>query len=173
MKNRQIKYFLTFGWVLCAAIIFFSSLKSQLVLSEELKLATNTIFPQGWGFFTKNPQDFAINIYKIENKKLILIDIKNQSFKNRLGFSRSARIIGYEMSTVVSDIQNKDWVRNTDGNIYSNIDDKIVDVENREYFNHLKKGEYLVKLYKPIPYAWSNDNQEKFNPFSVVKIKIK
>ena len=34
------------------------------------------------------------------------------------------------------------------------------------------KLKYLLKLYKPIPFAWANKNQEKYAPFSVAKIKI-
>jgi hypothetical protein len=27
-------------------------------------------------------------------------------------------------------------------------------------------------MYKPIPYAWANKNQEDNNPYSLVKVKI-
>lgn len=172
MKNYRFKNLLILSWTLCAFLIFFSSMKSQLILSENVKNITNIIFPQGWGFFTKNPQDFALNIYRIKNRKLEILNVNNQSLKNSFGFSRSARLIGYELSTIVSDIPNKVWVKNKTGDIYDNINDKTILINNRPYFNHIKKGDYLIKLYKPIPFAWANDNQEKFNPFSVVKIKI-
>lgn len=173
MKNFKFKSILIFGWIIFGLLVFFSTMKSQLILNDDLKEFTNKIFPQGWGFFTKNPQDFALNIYKINKGKLELIDISNQSIRNNFGFSRRARMIGYEMSTVVEDIKVSDWIKNTDGNIYSNLNDKTININNKNYFSHLTKGEYLIKLYKPIPYAWSKMNQEKYNPFSVAKINIK
>ena len=173
MKNFKIKFILVFGWTIFGLSVFFSTLESQLILNNNLKEFTSKFFPQGWGFFTKNPRDFVLNIYKIKNGKLEPIDISNQSLKNHLGFSRSARIIGYEMSIIAGDIKNTDWKQNIDGNIYSNINDITITINNKYPFKHLTKGCYLMKLNKPIPYAWSKSNQEKFNPFSIAKISIK
>jgi antimicrobial peptide system SdpA family protein len=173
MKNFKIKFILIFGWSLFGFSILFSTMKTQLVLSNNLKEFTSKLFPQGWGFFTKNPRDFVLNCYKIKNGKLELIDISNQSLKNHLGFSRSARIIGYEMSIIAGDIKNTDWKQNSDGNIYNNINDTTITINNKYLFKHLTKGDYLIKLNKPVPYAWSKYNQEKFNPFSIAKISIK
>lgn len=173
MKNLKIKLILIFGWTLCAILILFSSMKSQLILTENHKEFINKIFPQGWGFFTKEPQSFELAIYKINSGKLEKIQTLNQSFENRLGFSRSSRMIGYEMSEIASKIKTSDWINNTDGNIHSSLKNKTIVIKSDYKFIHFHKGTYLMKLYKPIPYAWSKQNQEKYNPFATAKIQIK
>ncbi|PWB25858.1 SdpA family antimicrobial peptide system protein [Flavobacterium sp. HTF] len=172
--KRAIFFKLTLicGWILFGVSVFFSSLKSQLILNENLKEFTNKVLPQGWGFFTKNPRDFVLRIYKIRNGKLEEMDISNQSLKNRLGFSRSARIIGYEMSIIAEKVKNNDWKQNSTGNIYDNINDKMIVINTDFSFKHVTKGNYLLKLYRPIPYMWAKFNQENFNRFLVVKVCI-
>jgi antimicrobial peptide system SdpA family protein len=172
MGTNNYKNVLTFIWTLLAILIFFSSLKSQIVLNEDIKNTITIIFPEGWGFFTKNPRDLAMEIYKIENGKLKLLDGTNGSSTNLYGLSRSARLIGYETSTAVSEIDSKQWTNCKTRNIKDNINIKTYVIKKRNYFNHLKAGVYLVKAFKPIPFAWSKSNQQKFNPFSVIKIQI-
>ena len=173
MKELEFKLIIIFGWTLFGLTVFFSSLKSQLILNENVKTITNNLFPQGWAFFTKNPRDLVLRIYKIEKGKLLEIDISNQSLKNKMGFSRSARIIGYEMSKVAETVKITDWKQNSTSNIYDHLNDKTIIVNSQFPFKHLTKGEYLLKLYRPVPYAWAKFNQEKFNAFSIAKINIK
>ena len=151
---------------------FFASQKSQLIINDNFKKNISLIFPQGWGFFTKNPRDLVLEIYIIKNKKLYYIDVSNLSLKNKFGFSRSSRVIGYELSTIASKIQKNEWKESTNKDINNHINDKAIILQNNATFNYLKKGEYLIKAFKPIPYAWSKSKQEKFNPISVVKIKM-
>ena len=173
MKGLRFNLILIFGWISFGICVLFSSLKSQLILSENIKELVNQIFPQGWGFFTKNPRDLLLRIYKIENSKLTEIDISNQSFKNRFGCSRTSRMIGYEISKLAESVKMTDWKQNLTGNIVDNINDKSIEVKSKYLFRHFTKGEYLLKLYKPIPYAWARFNQEKYNHFSVAKVNLK
>lgn len=173
MKNLNIKFILTFCWIIFGSTVLFSTLKSQLILNDSSKEFISKVFPQGWGFFTKDPQDFELSIYRIKNNKLEPIKMSNQSLKNYFGFSRSARIIGYEMSTVVKELTTNNWIKNANGNIYSHLNDSTINIKSTHLFKYLTTGEYLIKLYKPIPYAWAQQNQENYNPFSIAKIKIK
>lgn len=172
MKNLITKLVIIFGWVLCTTLILFSTMKSQLILAENHKEFINKIFPQGWGFFTKDPQDFELNIYKIRNGKLEKIKTLNQSLENKFGFSRSSRMIGYEMSTIAQEIKSTEWIQNTDNNIYSSLKNSTIVINNKVKFRYFSRGSYLIQLYKPVPYAWAKQNQEKYNPFSVAKIQI-
>ncbi|KOP37674.1 SdpA family antimicrobial peptide system protein [Flavobacterium sp. WLB] len=173
MKYILFKTMLILGWSLFGVFTFFSSLKSQLIINENVKEVSNKISPQGWGFFTKNPRDPILSIYKIKNGELLEIDISNQSLKNSCGFSRSARMIGYEMSKVAEKIRIKDWKQNLNGNMSDHLNDSVISIDSKHQFRHLTKGEYLLKLYSPIPYAWAKFDQEKYNRFSVVKVNIK
>ena len=167
-----LRKFIFLLWSMLAVLVFFSSFETQLVVNDNLKRKLNIIFPEGWGFFTKNPRDLGLEVYKIENNKIRLLDASNHSYKNYFGLSRSARLVGYEASTVASEIQKNQWVKGNNSNLSHHLKDSTMVFSDKKYFNHLTKGEYLLKLYKPIPFAWANKNQEKYAPFSVAKIKI-
>ena len=66
-----------------AVLVFFSSFETQLVVNDNLKRKLNIIFPEGWGFFTKNPRDLGLEVYKIENNKLIKQSTRNNCLKEK------------------------------------------------------------------------------------------
>lgn len=155
-----------------AFFILISALKSQLLLNEKTKETLVKIFPEGWGFFTKNPKDPEYKIYIIVKNKLQLLSLTNQSIENKFGFSRKSRMIGYEISTLLSDVQENEWIKDTTKNINTHLNDKIIKIKNKYKFKHLNTGTYIIKRCRPVPYAWAKQNQEINNPFTVVKIKI-
>ena len=63
MRKLLIKRFLILCWGMFAFFILISALKSQLLLNEKTKETLVKIFPEGWGFFTKNPKDPEYKIY--------------------------------------------------------------------------------------------------------------
>ena len=173
MKNLILKFLIILCWMLCATIILFASLKSQLVLAENQKEIVGKIFPQGWGFFTKDPQSFALNIYSCKNNKFTKVNILNQSLKNNFGFSRASRMVGYELSMVAQKIKTNEWVSDQSKNIYNSIKNRTIIIHSDYNYSYLSKGIYVLELYKPIPYAWADQNQAKNNPISTAKILIK
>lgn len=173
MKIKIIKILIFSLWSFFGFLVFFSSFESQLILNDKLKTFFNSITPEGWGFFTKNPRDFVLEVYEIKNDKIYQIDIKNNSPNYYFGMSREARLIGYEISTILEEISKKKWVDSKTKNIYKHISDITIEVKNKRYLNHFKQNKiYLIKIFKPIPYSWSKKNQERFNPFYIIKFKL-
>ncbi|MDC8101450.1 SdpA family antimicrobial peptide system protein [Chryseobacterium rhizosphaerae] len=159
-------------WIFIIAIIFFSSLKSQVVLGEKLKMQINTLFPEGWSFFTRDPQEPLLEAYKIENNKLLDIPLSNSSKENLFGFSRKSRVQGFEASIIISDVPSKLWIEDTGNNYEKHISDRAFSIRLKKSNNYFKKGLYLFVLKKPIPWAWANKNQEKFTPYSSIKVNL-
>ena len=148
-------------------------MKEQVVVSRKIKKYVGTFFPEGWGFFTKNPRDLQFEVYKIENKKVSRIDMSNHSAFNYFGLSRKARVIGYESSVIANEIDKKKWKKNEVKDISGFINDSSAVISQKKEFKFLIPGEYIFKMYEPIPYAWAKKNQEKNNPYSFVKVTIK
>jgi antimicrobial peptide system SdpA family protein len=167
-----LKKVILFFWIIICGLIFLSSLKSELVMNRDVKFFISTIFPEGWGFFTKNPRDELLEVYKIENGKLIFFNFSNHTKKNCFGLSRSSRVIGYEASIILSSISRDDWKKSQTRVIKNHISDSIIQVKTDKNFHYITRGEYLFKIFKPVPYAWAKLNQKSNNPFSVVKIKV-
>jgi hypothetical protein len=160
-------------WIFMITIIFISSLKTQVVLSEKLKMELNTLFPEGWSFFTRNPRESLLEVYKIENNRLVYLPLSNSSKENLYGFSRKSRVKGFEASIIVSDIPTKLWTEDVGRNYANHLYDKAIEVKLKKSNNYFKNGFYLFIVRKPIPWAWANRNQEKFTPYSFVKINLK
>lgn len=159
-------------WSLSAVVVFFSSMEEQVVVSKKVKEQVNMIFPEGWGFFTKNPRDLLIEVYEVDNGKLKPISMANQTFSNFLGLSRKSRVIGYEASALANKVKKSDWTTKQTKPLEAFIDGDAIEVKGEAGFAHFTQGEYLFKLYKPVPYAWSKMNQNKYNPYTIAKIRI-
>lgn len=169
----RIKETLVFSlWSLLAFIVFFSSIEEQVVVSKKVKEQVNMIFPEGWGFFTKNPRDLLIEVYMIDNGELKPVSMANHTFSNFLGLSRKTRVIGYEASAIANKVHKRAWKTEQTKPLEYFIEDKAIEVKGEAGFAHFVAGEYLFKLYKPVPYAWSKMNQNQYNPYTIAKLRI-
>lgn len=172
MKDKFFEKIIFLCWLLLSIIVFFSSIDEQLVVSNKLKKQINTIFPEGWGFFTKSPRDQMLDVYRINNDSLEYISMSTHSKRSLFGLSRSPRIIGYESSMMINEIPIEKWKNDISANFLNHIKDTAFIIKRKEHFKYFKEGEYLFNIYRQIPYAWSNNNQERNNPIRIVKIGI-
>lgn len=127
--------------------------------------------PQGWGFFTKDPRDNQLDVYKIENEKIKRVTIKNFSMKTYFGVSRKARFIGYESAQIINSIDEKYWKSDIFGNL-SELNNDIIFKYDNDSLKYLTKGTYIFITYKVIPYKWAKNNQEKNNPIEFAFVEI-
>jgi antimicrobial peptide system SdpA family protein len=169
---KKYNYLALISWLFLTSLVFFSSMKEQIIVNKEVKKYVSTFFPEGWGFFTKNPRDPQLEVYKIEDEIAKKINMSNHSAFNFFGLSRKARVIGYESSMIASEIDKKKWKSNQTEKITYFVNDSSIIVSRKKGFKFLIPGDYILKMFEPIPYAWANKNQENNNPYSVVKVKI-
>lgn len=158
-------------WTVISLLVFFSSFREQVFVSTHLQKHIGIIFPEGWGFFTKNPRSSLLEVYKVEGNTLVSSTIRNQSIKNRFGFSRKSRVIGYESSMLANEINVKNWSKDRMENLHSLKEDTVYNITN-ESNKYLNKGKYLLVSYKMIPFAWSKSKQELNNPISYVYVNV-
>lgn len=171
-KFKIYKISLTLIWIFFISVIFVSSLKTQVVLSEKTKTQFYTLFPEGWSFFTRNPREPLLEVYKIDNGKLISMPLSNSSMINSFGFSRKSRVKGFEASTIISEIPSNLWKENKGNNYIKDINDNFVNVKYKKSNHYFNKGKYLFVLKDPIPWAWASKSQDKYAPYSAIKINI-
>ena len=170
-----MKYIFIFLWGSLVALIFFSQLKNQFIIPKYISEKVAYTFPQGWAFFTKNPKtEKNILVYEVINpNKILLLSFKNQSFRNRLGFSRDARVLGMESGFIASSFSKKKWNKSIYGNIKSINIKNYLNYELKSDFKFFKSGRFYVFVeYNTIPLAWSKLDQEKFNPIEYIVIKM-
>jgi antimicrobial peptide system SdpA family protein len=159
-------------WSFIILMVFFSSFKEQVFMPKSLQINFATIFPEGWGFFTKNPREPLIEVYRANKNNLSLVTLKNQSVENFFGLSRKIRVVGYESSRIVAQIPQKFWTKDIMSNLGKLPKTKTFDYMDKK-LNHIKNGLFLFIIYEPIPFAWSNSNQEENNPIKYIYVNIK
>ena len=172
MRNSIKGKLILFFWILLSLLVFFSSLKEQVVLKSKLKSTIQVIFPEGWGFFTKSPRDSVLDIYKVNKDNLEKISVKNNSFENMYGFSRKARIIGYEGSIVTNLIPLSEWKIENISNLDSMSKSSSYILKTDLNYSYINNGTYLFILYEPIPYSWSKYNQAQIQKVKYTKVII-
>ncbi|RKR05125.1 antimicrobial peptide system SdpA family protein [Flavobacterium sp. 90] len=166
------KTIITSFWAVLVFFILFSNNPSYPILSHNTKKAFSYLFPQGWGFFTKDPKEVTIDVYQMEKKNMKLVTINNFSSQNLFGLSREARYIGYELGKLEQYIPKKAYVNKLGfvGKTYPGIS-TVVKIPFIPKFYSLDK-EYVIFQYKIVPFSWINKNQEQYKPYLVAKIKF-
>lgn len=118
----------------------------------------NSTMPQGWAFFTRNPREPQINLYKIENNNFLVLLNESPSLNIDLAFGlkRTDRRISIAMGAVAT--QHFNW-KNYTGNLKSLLSDR----EFNRYSNKntddskLTTGNYIMISEERIPWAWAKN----------------
>ncbi|OUS00183.1 hypothetical protein A9Q84_03090 [Halobacteriovorax marinus] len=143
---------------------------NDLIQSKKIKSNFVTFLPQGWAFFTKNPQEVKAIAYKVEGKKVVEFNKTGNRIHYAGGLMRTQRILGREVSDILvsyNSVKEKyDFKTMTEALLGKSI--KIVN-------NSITKklcGNVIVNLYKEAPWVWfANGIKERpFNQF--VKLEI-
>ncbi|WP_414649023.1 SdpA family antimicrobial peptide system protein [Chitinophaga sp.] len=161
-------------WVVCGTIVVLSSFNTTIYLNDTLVRNTRYLFPEGWGFFTKDPKESLVDIYCINEQDSTLneLDLSNTSRRNCLGLSREARMRGYEMSMLVSQLSQQCWTKDTTLDIRTHLMDSGYVLKTPNRFQYMTSGLFLLKMRPPVPWAWSSMDQEKYTPFKTLKIVV-
>lgn len=151
-------------WALCLSaiclIIACTVRESVFVFGDNVKRVVNSFVPEGWSFFTRSPREEMADIYQITNHGLEKISMQCSSPRNLLGVSRKSRKIGMEISVVAARLQDSLWIKNkhvTD--IAKPTSLKINEVHIDADMAYLKKGDYVIEAFLPIPWAWSKSTR--------------
>ncbi len=156
---------------------FISTLSQNVVpISAEEKSIITFFFPQGWGFFTKNPRDAKYRLYKLaEAKKPQLVNFKITAPQNLFGFSRKGNRICIDLIRLRTLLPKpSEWVE-------SNLDeDEFIFPKNEldtiqldpDDILYIQPGKYLIKEYLITPWNWlqypeSNTGENKYYAFEL------
>ncbi len=134
----------------------------------------HTLFPQGWSFFTRNPKENRLIIFRLKsNYKLKEIDIRNSAPNNYYGISRLNRIKGIELSMIDSQVGPNSWVQCDTEKDQKNAIDTLMPqiVINRTCINSLC-GLYILKKESPIPWAWHKNANRLEMPAKIAKVYV-
>lgn len=161
--------------------IFFNVIVSSFPynpLSQDLPWLTRSnvvrfkfFFPEGFAFFTRNPQEVSYSIYAFDDQSIHLINLKNGSVSNYFGVSKTSRYKLIKLQEIVAQVDPEDWKKTKiDLDQLLQSYDTIQSVDTA-YNSNYYEGMYLITAAKPIPWAWAtldNVNQE----YSYIALKV-
>lgn len=167
-----------FGFFLIGYVMVGSLPGATISISKISKIQTVSIFPEGWAFFTKNPQDEDYIIYSFDkgnqNKYEKIIN-PTSSPKNFFGLNRISRLQSQEIGSAIHFIQDSSWVT-IKGNINSN--DSIIKkikptlipiISKHPYFT----GTYILQKIAPVPWAWIKDFKPNYAKSKIIIVEFK
>jgi antimicrobial peptide system SdpA family protein len=131
----------------------------------------NTIFPESFAFFTKDPKDKQLELFNVTNGVIEKINIKTNALENKFGLSRVSRRKAYELGMVIQNIPDSIWQK-VEGNKIPKL--KLAKPYSIDRPNNLKlisNGQYLIYYYKPIEWEFNHLKTTSKGDYVYVEIK--
>lgn len=136
------------------------------------------LFPQGWGFFTRDPREPKYKLYRMEGGAPKLVNFQITSSKNSYGFSRLGSRIGMEMQRVKEQLPPPaTWQTSTVDLEKMQLDSIAYPCTKpiaKEKLHYIKAGNYILKEYQLSPWSWAKyqgrySKTFKYVPFQLIK----
>jgi len=116
------------------------------------------IAPQGWAFFTRDPKERVVRLYKIQKNELIYIN-KTTSLSSRdiFGVKRDKRWISIELAGIIANVEtSKKWEEFRNTTFHEAAKSlEITDTVKVKKNSLLDEGEYMVCISRRLPWAWA------------------
>ena len=162
---------LILGWLVgCVIIICTSVGYTPFRLKASNKINAFQMIPQGWGFFTRNPREEKLIVYKKENNSLRKITQPNFSRENLFGLSRKGRMRQLQVGNLILPYYKQ---MRPCGSIdpLECTSDTVLMVKSP--FEHsMLKGEYLILKQATLPWSWSKNRKDQYNPYEILQIHV-
>lgn len=167
-------FWLTFLLIVAGTFLPYNPLTPPLTY----KTYVVSVFPQGWGFFTRAPQESNLYIYVQEGDTWKNASrMPNSSLQNLLGLKRSARSQGSESGILINTLAEKGIVwheAKSMGHLKSLAD--TAHIETIQIKNTVKNTTLCGALWfvtqGPIPWAWSKHADNIDMPIHYLKLNI-
>ncbi|WET67880.1 SdpA family antimicrobial peptide system protein [Sphingobacterium sp.] len=178
MRNFNFKkplyvYVIWLFWcyLIYSTLISFTPINSSYG-SYDYKKKVGLLWPQGWGFFTKNPREALVDVYFVDSHDTLKVNFKNFSKENYFGLSRKSRYLNYELSLMLNEISRSSWQQQISNKYFPNQlqADTVIMKQRLSYF---KPGEYYFVQHKQIPLLWQGNDQDKNVPYLFAHIVLK
>lgn len=135
------------------------------------KSKMNALVPQGWAFFTKDVHKDYFNIYSLEGKKIIPIQLKSSQLSQCLGIIRDNRIINHKIGSILKNIdiglryKFKGNINKMPLNILSKVSVKVKEP--------MVYGTFLIEEGEPLPYDWYKSDLKINTTMNYILLEIK
>ncbi len=168
---KPIIWFLIVGGSISFSFIA-SNTDNPVRLANSNAQEINSLFPQGWAFFTRDPREEIIRLYEQEEKDYIYLN-KSSSLlvADIFGIKRHKRRLSSELAEIIKKIPSKSWMSYENEKLFESMSLlKVTDTLKNEFKNNILKGEKIIYRSKRVPWAWSSSNVKM--PYMLAKVYI-
>jgi len=143
-------------------------------LSYNAKAPVFVLAPQGWGFFTRNPREEEIFVYREINGKWLKCNISYGDPSFYFGASRNARKIIVEELQLVSQIKDSTmWVNGDLTNTLSYTFNRLPVLKLSAFTTSPElSGDFILMKQKNVPWAWSKNYDDITMPYKCVHVHL-
>ena len=139
-------------------------------LPFSLNLKVHDWFPQGWGFYSKDPRDLTFEIIDLKDGEEA-VQWPNNRIENGFGLSRKGRSQGIEAGRLIANINDDDWKKIENNPVDELRKMKSITVKN-DSPNPTIKGDIGFIYQEPIPWNWAK-NKSLIMPSKIVRLTVK
>lgn len=127
-----------------------------------------SLIPQGWAFFTKDPQEAELVTYRASAEDQYRpVMVRNERSWMTFNFSRYGRFQAREYGFIAESIPKDLWIECKKDFEKCVKESKTYQYHNRTVIRSFC-GSYLFSMEPPVPWAWSK--REVFMPRKIVKV---
>ena len=135
------------------------------------------LLPEGWKFFTRDPQEPQIKLYTLTGDGLGReLHFQNATASNDFGFSRRGRIFAIGLSSALGRVPAAAWAPCHQGPIECGkpLPTVVIELDKaRPAERYLPTNrDLIVYVAKPVPWAWSRSPHEVHMPGRVVHLRF-
>lgn len=142
---------------------------TRLPLQKEINIPS--WFPQGWGFFSKDPRDPYFSVVNISDSALA-VAWPNSLPENYFGLNRYGRSQGIEAGLLISKVPEKDQSECKESPYLCLTKSKVaMELENTSPDPTIC-GDIGFIFQEPIPWAWSKNGKKIEMPSKIVRVSI-
>ncbi|ETT84686.1 SdpA family antimicrobial peptide system protein [Bacillus mycoides] len=156
-------------------IIFYSIVAalptSAISLDLEKRTFIRSVYPQGWGFYSKDPRTDMFNVYNVKEKKQA-VQWPNNRIANGFGLVRYGRGQGTEMGMISALVPEDKWSVCKKDELQCLVESKEkVHVKNTTP-NPTLCGDLGLTATKPKPWAWAKYGDKITTTSKIVRVEV-
>jgi antimicrobial peptide system SdpA family protein len=158
---------------LCALALYTALPFNPIQVSSERRAFVRTLFPEGWKFFTRNPQEAQLVPYRlVDGRWLSASLLPNSRPSNLFGLGRWGRAQGVEMGILLARLGDARWT-DCDEQPTTCLEGApvVLQIDNPSPAPSLC-GELALVSQQPVPWAWAR-NPHALLPSHVIRFEAK
>ena len=166
---------LALGWSIVIAYAVHAGMPfNPVTLPAEDRMATRTILPEGWGFFTRDPREERIlPFHKSEGGDWVSASLAPHARpSNGFGLDRMSRAQGIELGLLLENLAESAWSPCSERPAACLEKTSALTPLKNESPRPTLCGHVGLALQKPVPWAWASSRNRIVMPSRVLRLEV-